>query len=82
MLNRWRLDTEGVILSTLFYERGEDATKNDGRMFPPDSQARTSINPIDDAPPIVLFDDQMDTLLRVEYEESKQETIPMSLLDK
>ena len=45
-------------------------------------QALTSINPIDDAPPIVLFDDQMDTLLRVEYEESKQETIPMRLLDK
>jgi hypothetical protein len=45
-------------------------------------QARASINPIDDAPPIVLFDDQMDTLLRVEYEESKQEAIPMRLLDK
>ena len=45
-------------------------------------KARTSTNPIDDVPAIVLFDDQMDTLLRVEYEESKQETIPMRLLDK
>jgi hypothetical protein len=45
-------------------------------------KARTSINPVDDAPPIVLFDDQIDTLLRVEYEEDKQEAIPMRLLDK
>jgi hypothetical protein len=45
-------------------------------------QAQVSTIPIDDAPPIVLFDDQIDTLLRVEYEESKQETIPMRLLDK
>jgi len=37
---------------------------------------------IDDAPPIVLFDDQVDTLLRVEYEEITQEKIPMRLLDK
>jgi len=33
MLNRWRLDTEGVILSTLFYEQGEAAAKNDGSVF-------------------------------------------------
>jgi len=45
-------------------------------------QARTSTMRIDDAPPIVLFDDQVDTLLRVEYEEIKQEKIPMRLLDK
>ena len=82
MLNRWRLDTEGVILSTLFYERGEDAAKNDGRVSAPNTPTRNSIIPIDDAPPIVLIDDQMDTLLRVEYEESKQESIPMGLLDK
>ena len=51
--------------------------------FPlPMVQILTSIIPIDDAPPIVLFDDQMDTLLRVDYGESKQETIPMRLLDK
>ena len=71
-----------MILSTLFYKRGEDAIKNDGRISPPDTQVRISISSIDDAPPMVLFDDQMDTLLRVEYEERKQETIPMSLLDK
>ena len=84
MLNRWRLDTEGVILSTLFYEGGEDTSKNDGRISAPNSmvQVRTSITPTDDAPPIVLFDDQMDTLLRVDYEEGKQEMIPMRLLDK
>jgi len=44
--------------------------------------ARTSFSPIDDAPAIVLFDDQIDTLLRVEYEEDRQESIPMRLLDK
>lgn len=48
----------------------------------PTVQIQTSIILIDDAPPIVLFDDQMDTLLRVDYEESKEETIPMRLLDK
>jgi len=45
-------------------------------------QAQTSTMRLDDAPPIVLFDDQVDTLLRVEYEESRQEKIPMRLLDK
>jgi len=45
-------------------------------------QARTSTMRIDDAPPIVLFDDQVDTPLRVEYEEITQERIPMRLLDK
>jgi len=37
MLNRWRLDTEGMILSTLFYEPGDDAAKSDGRVSSPDT---------------------------------------------